>query len=65
MIEYLKAGSPPHWMAMLTALYALLEWYLPRTNSVKARSVGEALANMIGAIVPAVKKVAGTPEDKQ
>ncbi len=48
MKDYLLAGSPPHWVQGLALLaYAILEWYLPRTNLVKANSVIEGIANSL------------------
>ena len=61
---WLSAGSPPHWTVVVGGAYALLEYALPRTNSVKARSVLEGLANLIGLLVPLAKKL-GTPDPEK
>jgi hypothetical protein len=46
---WLVAGSPPHWLDLVgTIAFVLiqhLEWWLPRTNAVKARSLIEAFGN--------------------
>jgi hypothetical protein len=63
LVSWLFAGSPPHYVYFLAAVYSLIEYYLPRTEKVKARSLFEALANVL-ALVPGVGAVAakfGTP----
>ena len=52
------------WMGGVIFVYALLEWWLPRTEKVQARSVIEALCNGIGVVFPFVKTMAGTPKEE-
>lgn len=40
-----------NWLWFAIALYALVEYILPRTDKVKARSLLEAIANLLGAII--------------
>ena len=50
VIAWLTAGQPAHYLYLLAALYALVEYVLPRITSVAARSLLEALANVLRAV---------------
>ena len=48
-----------HWQILALLLLLIVEWWLPRTRSVEARSLIEAIANLLRA-VPLVRQL-GTP----
>jgi hypothetical protein len=60
IVEWLHAGSPPHWELVALAAFLLVEWLLPRTERVEARSSLELLGNLLRC-VPLVGRLA-TPK---
>jgi lipid-A-disaccharide synthase-like uncharacterized protein len=62
MVAWLKAGYPmTHWMMGIVGIYMVLEYALPRVQSVEARSVIEGIINLVGVVFPQVRAKAGSP----
>jgi hypothetical protein len=63
IIAWLTAGQPAHYLYLVAAAYALLEYILPRISSVAARSLLEAIANLLRSVpgVGVVFERFGTP----
>ncbi len=57
VMDWLRAGSPPHWELVAFAAFVLVEWILPRTTMVEARSSLELVANLLRR-VPLVGRLA-------
>jgi hypothetical protein len=56
-MDWLNAGSPPHYVWALLGLYSLLEWFLGWSKDVKANSLIGTIAGMLGAVLGKVPGV--------
>lgn len=63
-LHWLTSGMPPMWAQLLALLaYMKLEWWLPRTDKVRANSSLELIGNVMRAAlmerVPLVRRLVG------
>lgn len=59
ILEWFKAGSPPHYGYIIVGVLLFLDWLLPRIKKPDARSVIELIANLLRMALGKVPGVGG------